>query len=451
MTARRLAAAAALVALAWSVGALGMGAAARPGSLFRAEAGAVAIHGFYDHEGLFPVSILNLSAPFAEASYEPGPATEALGSFLWDPEAAELGTIVCVLSGNQLCDLPDYPFVAHATHPSAGEQREPPTLSIGEPGAPFRARGADERAVAGPEGAEANAAVARLFAVPMSPEQAAAARALSLALDPAGDPPDPWLVSVRGAAADSGVAVSGEGAEARGLSRVRRLDLLGGLVSFEDVHGSAEALTSGDGAAEAGVSRIRIGDLRAKIGSGGIRIADETVGGEELEAVTAALNEAFREAGFRIAPGAERVRPTADGVRAEAFAFSLRFRRHVLPEELPEGTQGADVLRIPVGLATAEVAEVAPVTVGSAGDPAAPAPAPAPPAPPAGIPDAAPPAGSADAGTAAPAAAPPTTAAPVAGLVVLGVPAVAVATSTALGVLLVLGLTWLKSLEVLTE
>ncbi|HEX2030931.1 MAG TPA: hypothetical protein VHL78_05975, partial [Actinomycetota bacterium] len=94
--------------------------------LYRAQASTAAIHGFYDHEGLFPVPILNLSVPYTEARLEPGPSTEALGSFLWDPEAAELGTILCTLSEGRVCGVPEYPFQARAAYPSARRPPPPP-------------------------------------------------------------------------------------------------------------------------------------------------------------------------------------------------------------------------------------------------------------------------------------------------------------------------------------
>jgi hypothetical protein len=106
-----------------------LAAEAPPQVLYRASASATAVHGFYDHEGLFPVPLLNVSVPHAEASIEPGPSSSALGSFLWDPEVAELGTILCVLSEGGFCEFPDYPFQARASYPASGQEDAPPTLA----------------------------------------------------------------------------------------------------------------------------------------------------------------------------------------------------------------------------------------------------------------------------------------------------------------------------------
>src|SRR5206468_13025038 len=109
----------------------------------------------------------------------------AHGSFLWEPEAAQLNTIVCELSNGQLCGLPDYPFQANAAYPPSGKPTEPPTLSIGDPGSPVQVTGADESASATAEAATAGSTVAGLSAIPMDEEQAAAARSLAAAIDAA--------------------------------------------------------------------------------------------------------------------------------------------------------------------------------------------------------------------------------------------------------------------------
>ena len=171
--------------------------AEEPRTLYRASATSTAIHGFYDHEGLFPVPIMNVSVPYTDATYEPGPTTSALGSFLWNPQAAELGTIACVLSEGRFCEIPDYPFQARATYPAAGRSEPPPTVSIDEPGSPLRVRAADERAEAGPRGAASGADVVGLAALPMTADQVAAARTLALVAAPlAGGSADVnrWLI-----------------------------------------------------------------------------------------------------------------------------------------------------------------------------------------------------------------------------------------------------------------
>ncbi|HEX9824811.1 MAG TPA: hypothetical protein VGB51_10540 [Actinomycetota bacterium] len=442
-------------------------AGARRAELHRAQATAVAVHGFYDHEELFPVSILNLSVPFASARLEPGPASEALGSFLWDPEAAELGTIVCVLSGDRLCQLPDYPFQATATHPSAGGDGAPPSIEMDEPGSPVLVRAAGQAAEATARGATADAAIARLAAIPMTPEQSAAVRALAVALGPAADPPTPFLIEIRSASSASETR-GAAAATGSATSIVHGLDLLGGLVGVDSAHGRASASSSGEAAAAAGVGSVTVGDLRARIGRGGIEIADRRVGREEVAAISEALDQALGEAGFRLSPGRERARRTARGSTAEAYAFSLDVRRRNLPDQLPEGTTGADVLRVPVALAiasaeatalpafaspggrgagggeaeaggssgaggtgpvtgsstTTQLPTTAPASGGSAGSPAAPDSV----APEAGVP-----------------------VAPLAGFLASGVPSGGVLLSALLALLLVIGLTALKSLEVLSE
>ena len=436
--------------------------------LHRAQATAVAVHGFYDHEELFPVSILNLSVPFASARLEPGPASEALGSFLWDPEAAELGTIVCVLSGDRFCQLPDYPFQATATHPSAGSDAAPPSLEIDEPGSPVLVRAAGQTADAAARGATAEAAVTRLAAIPMTPQQSAAVRALAVALGPAAEPPTPFLIEVRSASSGSETR-SAAAATATAASVVHGLDLLGGLVGVEAAHGRASASSSGEASAAAGVGSVTVGDLRARIDRGGIEIADRRVGREEVAAISEALDQALGEAGFRLSPGRERARRTARGSTAEAYAFSLDVRRRNLPDQLPEGTTGADVLRVPVALAiataeaTALPAFASPSSRGAGGGEAE-----------AGgssgaggtgqltgsstTPQLPMPAASASGGSAGSPTTPPAVApeadvpvVPLAGSLASGVPAGGVLLSALLAFLLVIGLTALKSLEVLSE
>ncbi|MGH2724213.1 MAG: choice-of-anchor P family protein [Actinomycetota bacterium] len=376
----RRALAAALV-LPWALAASGPATSAEPAQvLFRASASATAVHGFYDHEGLFPVPILNVSVPYTRSSLEPGPSSQALGSFLWDPEVAELGTIFCVLSEGRFCEFPEYPFQANASYPSAGPEPSPPTLSVDDPGAPVQVRAAHEEAQATEEGAHADASAATLRAIPMSPRQAAAARGLAALLGPLAGPAKvtPWLVEVRVAASGSSVRAGDGGAVAAAESEVQGLRLLGGLITAEVIRGESRSAI-GDrrtGSARARVARLRVGELRAEIGPKGLRIADEELGGEQLATITDALGGALSQAGMEVGPGLERVRRRPASVESVAYAFSVDFRRRNLPEELPEGTQGADVLRVPVGLATSRVAvaqildppgEVAPPPVDTAG------------------------------------------------------------------------------------
>ena len=333
--------------------------------LHRASASAVAVHGFFDHEGLFPVPILNLSVPYTEARLEPGPSTEALGSFLWDPEAAELGTIVCTLSEGAVCDVPEYPFQARASYPSAGQPREPPTLSLGEPGGPVVVRAAHEEAEASEGGASAEASAARLAAVPMTPPQRSAVSGLALALAPVAGPvrTTPWLLEVRSAVSGSSVAADDGGVAARSGAEAQGIRLLGGLVRIAAVEGEAvSSLGGGRSRARSNLSGLRVAGLRAELGPGGLVIDDRELGGEQLDAANHALRRALASVGMEVSPGREHVRRRADSVAAEAFAFSLDFRRQLLPEQFPEGTRGPDVVRVPVGLASAEVAAAEVVT-----------------------------------------------------------------------------------------
>lgn len=333
--------------------------------LYRAGASAVAVHGFYDHEGLFPVPILNLSVPYTEARLEPGPSSEALGSFLWDPEAAELGTIVCTLSEGRFCDVPEYPFQARAAHPSAGESPDPPTLSLGDPGGPLQVRAAHEAATASVQGASAEASAARLAAVPMTPPQRAAASGLAVALAPAAGRLEttPWLIQVRNAASGSSVASDGDGVAAESRAELHGIQLLGGLVTVSAAEGRAAAsLGDGRSVARSRLSGLRVAGLRAELGAGGLVVDDQELGAEELAAVNEALGRALAAVGMDLSPGRERVRRTGDSVTAETFALSLDFRRELLPEQFPEGTRGPDVVRVPVGLASAEVAAAEIVT-----------------------------------------------------------------------------------------
>lgn len=447
---RRLPAALLIAVLAWASSSLWLGASAAP-LQHRAEAEAVAVHGFYDHENLVPVPLFNLSVPYASASFEPGPSSEALGSFLWEREAANLNNIMCALSGNQFCQLPPYPFQAHATHPSSGEESDPPTLTIDEEGAPLRVHAAHEDAAADARGAGAEASVKRLAAIPMSGAQSRNASDLAAALtlvtgrqqDASG-----WLVAIRSAGADAEVAEGGSSIRSEGRSILRGLGLLGGLVTVDEVRGRATATTEGKGSGEAAAKAagVRVGDLRARIGPKGVTIVDRTIGGEEAAQLSEAVNAALADAGLRIRPGDERVRK-GETVRAEAFALAIEFRRQVLPDEFPEGTTGDDVVRIPLGWARASAA--ATEVAGAADVPAAVDVAPAVPADlgpppevggveaPAGVPEAAP--------------APAPAEAPAAYPVALAIPAPALASVIAVALLGLAGLVWLKIAEVLAE
>ena len=451
---RRLVATLGVLVLAWASSALMLGAAASPRFLHRADAEAVALHGFYDHEGLVPVPLFNLSVPYATARYEPGPSTEALGSFLWEREAANLGNIVCALTENRFCELPAYPFRAHAAHPSSGGDGSPPTLTIDEDGAPIEVRAAHEDAAASPRGAAAEANVQRMAAIPMTPPQAAAAgrfaAAVSLVTDAEAEP-TPWLVAVRQASAETATRSHGTSIASRGTAVAHGLELLGGLVTIDVARGEAAVTTTDGGAGEARarLGGLRVADLRAELGPDGLEVVDGHLDAGELGQVTAALDELFRQAGLRISRGKHGVRTGGEVVTAEAYAVRLSLRRQVLPDDLPEGTTGDDVLDIPIGWAraaasTTEVASVetpppaaAPRSatgVSSGGVP-----------PSAGVPPASP---AVPSGAAGPEA---VDAAPASYPIALGVPPGALAGIVAGAALLLGGLTWLKVAEVLSE
>jgi len=446
----------ALAAIALSLGLVPAARAAEPGgeTLYRASATAVAVHGFYDHEGLFPVPILNVSVPHTEASFEPGPSSQALGSFLWDPQAAELGTILCVLSEGQLCDVPEYPFQARASYPRAGPQPAPPTLSLDDPASPVAVRAAHERASAGPRGAAAEADVASLGAVPMTPPQTSAARSLAASLGAART--TPWLIEVANASARSSVTSSARGAVSEARTVLHGVELLGGLVTADAIRGEAVSSIEGEphGRARATIVGLRVGDVRAEAGPNGIRLTGAPPQGSPARPILEALNDALAAAGLEISDGVERVRRSGDAVSAEAFALSLDLEASALPEQLPEGTQGRDVLHVPLGFASTSAGVARIVT------------APPPPGAPSqgGGPGslggalAGTDPGAAVGGTGPPAVGPPPVAAPgeettgvdpVAAVFALPVPTAAILGIVGVALLLALGLTWLKVNEVL--
>ena len=458
----RRAASFALLASVWAVTSLGLRVGAAPAVFLRAETSASAIHGFYDHEELFPVSILHLSVPYTEATFEPGPASEALASFLWEPEAADLSTILCFLSGNQLCAFPDYPFQARASHPSSGEQGDPPSLAIGD--GPVEVRGADERAEAGETGARAEADVQRLAAIPMIEDQTAQAAALAQALSLAGAPveADPWLVAVESAVARSRTDADDSDVRALSRARVQGLALLGGLLTVESAAARVEARAGSaeDATASASAAGVRVGGFEAALGPEGLAIADQRLSPVQAAPLQAALDAALAGAGLALSPGAEQTTAGPAGVEASAYAVSIDFRRRLLPDRLPDGTTGDDVVRVPVAFASAKVSEAegigaaAPVVKPKdvASPTAVPAPAPVPPPAPALATPPAP----APAPLPAPAAvvaaapqAPPVVVEPVAFALPLGVPAGVVVAASLAAALMALGLTGLKILEVL--
>jgi hypothetical protein len=434
--------------------------AAPPGSqvLYRASTSASAVHGFYDHQGLFPVPLLNLSVPYTEATLEPGPTTSSLGSFVWEPEAAELKTILCVLSNNQFCQFPEYPFQDRASYPSAGGEENPPTIEVDQPQAPVQARAAHEEAEASAQGAEATAAVAGLEAVPMSPAQAKAAQGLAAglsALQPFATPEkaDPWLVAFGQGVSGSETSNAAHGASAFSETDLTNISLVGGLITVRAAHGFASAAVGANAGAtaQAGLAGLTVGDFEAGIGPHGIRVVDQDLGKAQAAAVNAALNEALARIGMEISRGAEDTERSKDSSSAEAYAFSLDFERETLPGQAPEGTAGPDVLHVPVGLAAAD-AEVAQIV--STGPPPA--------APKGAIGGGAPPVGGLGApAPPAPRAAPvPSSevkaprrveARPAAGFSNMGIPAVAVAVAVLLTLIAAAALTWLKVNEVLTE
>jgi hypothetical protein len=425
--------------------------------LYRASTSSSGIHGFYDHEGLLPVPLLNLSAPYTEATLEPGPATSSLGSFLWEPQAAELKTIMCVLSEGEFCQLPDYPFQATASHPSAGGEEDPPTVDIEHQQAPVRVRGAHDEAEASAKGARATATVASFEAIPMTPAQAKATGSLATALsglEPLAAPeePGPWLVTLRKGAGTSETEGSPGGARATSETELKEVELLGGLITARSVAGPASAAVGAGGGvqAKATIAGLKVGDFDAEIGPNGIRVEDHALGKAQAKAVNAALNGALSRIGVSVSRGSEEVKRSKDGVSAEAYAFSLDFERENLPDQAPEGTKGPDILHVPLGLATAEAEVAQIVAAGSA------------PPPPGGSAPAEPPAlgGSAPArppplpkarAAASPASPGQVAAEPRAGFSNLGVPAVAVAMAVLMGLLAAAGLSWLKVNEVLTE
>jgi hypothetical protein len=425
--------------------------------LYRASTSSSAIHGFYDHEGLFPVPLLNLSAAYTEATLEPGPATSSLGSFLWEPQAAELKTIMCVLSEGEFCQLPDYPFQATASHPSAGGEQDPPTVDIEHQQAPVRVRAAHEEAEASAKGARATAAVASFEAIPMTPAQAGAAGTLAAALsalEPLAAPeePGPWLVALGKGVGTSETEGSQGAAGARSETELKGLELIGGLITAKSIRGTASAAVGAGGGVEAKatIAGLKVGDFDAEIGPKGIRVEDHSLGKAQTKAVNAALNGALSRIGVSVSGGSEEAKRSKDRVSAEAYAFSLDFERENLPGQAPEGTKGPDILHVPLGLATAEAEVAQIVAAGSAPPPPGGS---APPAPPA-LGESAParPAPLPEARAAASPASPGQVATePRAGFSNLGVPAVAVATAVLTGLLTAAGLTWLKVNEVLTE
>jgi hypothetical protein len=444
-------------------------------SLFRASASAAAVHGFYDHRNLFPVPILDLSAPYAEATFEPGSAS-SLGSFLWEPEAAELGTIFCQLSNGQFCQFPDYPFQARATYPSS-EQQEPPKISIHETGAPVGLDGAAETASASATSTGASATLATFQAIPMSGPQAAAARSLAVALTSAaqanpahglplgatagargeGSPPEPspWLLAMAHGSASSAIESGSDGISSSSTSQIEGLQLLGGMITIDVVKGETSAAmgSTATGSAAAKVVGVRVGDLAASIDSDGIQIADERLGGTQLKQLQAILNGALSQAGLSISAGLHEVTKTSDGLTAIAYAFSIDVEREVIPGQAPDGIQGTDVLQVPFGLAASSASRADQLGV-------APIPGVPPPVPPAAPPPDTtlqPAPGSIGVGNtalAAPAAEPasrhPSTIT-LFHVIDLGVPALMAGAAVLIALGLVLVLNWLKVLEVLVE
>ena len=233
--------------------------------------------------------------------------------------------------------------------------------------------------------------------------------------------------------------------------------LLGGLLRIEAVRGTsvARVAESPRGRAESVVAGVTVAGLQGRVTPRGVTIADRRIPSNVAETLQEALDAALERAGVRLVTGRERVRRTGDGARAETFALSLSFAGRTLPEELPEGTQGRDVVDVPIGYASAEaaVAQILP-------------PAPAPPTP-----DALPPGGGGAVGVGSgvggiggtggaagppvaaplPAAPPLAKAQPALSLSDLGVSKVALLTVFAAAVLFALGLSWLRVNEVLHE
>ena len=407
----------------WAVAIAAGGAGAAEEHLFRATSTATAVHGFYDHADLFPVPIGNLSVPETEVSLDVGPSVGAHGSFLWDPQAAELSTIVCELSNGQMCDLPEYPFQARATYPPSGDQEQPPTLTIDDPSSPVHVAGADESATATARAASARSTVAGMEAVPMTGGQLAAARSLALAAAAvrAGDPlpvplpgglstglpgstseqgpspspsspsgdVSPWLVAV-GAASSASTMTSGPAsASVRAASSVHDLSLLGGVITIQGASGEAAAsqgATTG-GTASARYGAASVGGVPASVGPDGLQIQDQDLGGDQIAALQAALDQALSQAGISVSLGSHTVTRSDGLVISEAWALSIDATIQVVPPGAPQGAGGADVLHIPVGYAraTAEVASFAgppPFTAPSISPPPPPPPSTAPPPPP---------------------------------------------------------------------
>ena len=505
MTRRR---AGAVVVLLMGV-ALAFGSPATAGSserLFTASASGAAVHGFYDHQGTLPVPLLDLSVPYTEATFEPGPNSTALGSFLWDPQAAELGTIFCQLSNGQMCQIPSYPFQAQASYPSNGQRSSPPRLSISKKGAPARVRGADEAATASGHGSHATGTVGGLAAIPMSGAQRRAATGLAAALNavrpasltsggqvsapslPLAPPsrpvslpppstggaakPSRWLMALGVATSSSVTHVSPGGAVAQGFSAASDVELLGGLIQMDAVRGEAVAAigSSATGKADAHVAGASVGGFRAKVGPSGIQIQDKRLGGPQRKAVQAALDKALKGAGIRVTLGRKQVQRTKKEVNVEAYALALQVDKQVVPPSAPEGANGKDVLEVPLGYASAQ-AERSSLGIGGGGGGALPPPPAAAPnggiAPPAPVPaapaaagvggGAPPPPGPAappapNGGTKAPkAVAAPVQGRPASGPLGLGVPGIVIAVVAIGAAGAVAGLTWLKALEVLAE
>jgi hypothetical protein len=255
------------------------------------------------------------------------------------------------------------------------------------------------------------------------------------------------------------VDVTSGGVVASSSTRLQGLELLGGLIAVEEVTGAATAAVGGEGKARADAAGLRVGEFEARVGPGGIRVDDARLGPGRAAALTDAVRAALSQAGLRIGPGRQRVHEGEDGMEAEAYAFSIDLRRQVLPDQLPEGTAGDDVVRVPLGYARAEAA-VARVAVPAEVSPAPPIPdetaGSPPPAGPGPVSGGGVPAPSA--GSAPPSPPPPSTerleavaTKPAAGFSDLGVPAVAVVVVVLGGIGATLGLTWLRVNELLGE